>query len=187
MFIENMLNAVNLAQTWHAWGYSRNNMLIIYVKLESSVTPRSLAALTGSSSFPNRNSLKSLTLAVICRLPNIKRYCGLFWIHCSSKKFKRITWEAMDLCLRVLKESSKSRFDSYSVINSVLIISHITFRDCRVHIFSDILSRNSCMLLHHWTSLQPTATVMLFTERRKASELGFYNDCTTFRLSFSSE
>ena len=31
------------------------------------------------------------------------------------------------------------------VRNSVLIISHITLRDCRVHIFSDNLSRNSCM------------------------------------------
>ena len=45
----------------------------------------------------------------------------------------------------LLKESSKSRFDNYSVRNSVLIISHITFRDCRVHIFSDNLSRNSCI------------------------------------------
>ena len=42
------------------------------------------------------------------------------------------------------KESNKSRFDSYSVRNSVLNTSHITFRDCRVHIFSDNLSRNSC-------------------------------------------
>ena len=33
------------------------------------------------------------------------------------------------------KESNKCRFDSYSVRGSVLIISHITFRDCRVHIF----------------------------------------------------
>ena len=51
-----------------------------------------------------------------------------------------MTREAMELCFQVLKESSKSRFDSYSVKNSVLIISHITFRDCRVHSFSDILS-----------------------------------------------
>ena len=43
--------------------------------------------------------------------------------------------EAMDLCLKVLKESNKTKFDSYSVRNSVLIISHIIFRDCRVHIF----------------------------------------------------
>ena len=41
----------------------------------------------------------------------------------------------MDVCLRVLKESNKSRFDSYKVRNSVLIIFHITFRDCRVPFF----------------------------------------------------
>ena len=52
----------------------------------------------------------------------------------------------MDICLRVLKESNQSRFDSYSVRSSVLNISHITFRDFRLHIFSDNLSRNSCML-----------------------------------------
>ena len=40
----------------------------------------------------------------------------------------------MDICLRVLNESNKSRFDSYSVRNSVLIISYIIFRGCRVHI-----------------------------------------------------
>ena len=66
---------------------------------------------------------------------NPERYCGWFWVHCSSKKFERMAREAMDVCLRVLKESNKSRFDSYSVRNSVLIISHIIFRDCRVHIF----------------------------------------------------
>ena len=49
----------------------------------------------------------------------------------------------MDLCLRVLKESNKSRFDSCSVKNSVLIISHIIFRDCRPQIFSDNLSRTA--------------------------------------------
>ena len=53
--------------------------------------------------------------------------------------------EAIDVCLRVLKESNKRRFDSYSVWNSVLIVSHTTFRDRRVHIFADNLSRNSCM------------------------------------------
>ena len=54
----------------------------------------------------------------------------------------------MGVCLRELKESSKSRFDIYSVRNNrnnLLIISHITFRDCRVHMFSDNLSRNSCV------------------------------------------
>ena len=51
------------------------------------------------------------------------------------KKFEKMTREAMDLCLKVLKESNKTKFDSYSVRNNVLIISHITFRDCCVHIF----------------------------------------------------
>ena len=45
--------------------------------------------------------------------------------------------------------SNKSRFNSYSVRNSVFIISHITFRDCRVHIFSDDLSRNICIHTTH--------------------------------------
>jgi len=92
----------------------------------------------------------------------------LWVVHCSSKKFERMAREAMNIiCLRVLKESNKSRFDSYSVRNSLLIISHITFWDCRVHIFSDNLSRNSCTNRHDlcppasrfqtppWRSLKP--------------------------------
>ena len=56
--------------------------------------------------------------------------------------------EVMDVCLPALKESNKSSLDSYSVKNRVLllIVSHIALRDCRVHIFSDNLSRNSCIL-----------------------------------------
>ena len=53
-----------------------------------------------------------------------ERYCGWLSVHCSSKKFARMAREAMDLCLRLLKESNKSEFDSSSVRNSVLIISH---------------------------------------------------------------
>ena len=68
---------------------------------------------------------------------NPERYCGWFLVHCSSKKFERMALETMGICLRVRKESNKSRFDSYSIRNNVLLISHITFRDCRVHIFSD--------------------------------------------------
>ena len=74
-----------------------------------------------------------------------ERYCGWFWVLCSSKKFERIAQEAIDICLRVLKESNKRMFDSYIVRKSVLTISHITFRDCRVHIFTDNLSQNSCI------------------------------------------
>ena len=66
---------------------------------------------------------------------NLERYCGLFWVHCSSKKFGRMAREAMDVCLRLLKESNKTRFDSYSVSYRVFIISHLNFRDCPVHNF----------------------------------------------------
>ena len=44
----------------------------------------------------------------------------------------------MDVCLQILKKSNKRKFDSYSVRNSVLIISHITFPDCCMHVFSDL-------------------------------------------------
>ena len=40
------------------------------------------------------------------------------------------------------EESNKSRFDSYSVRNSELIVFHTTFRDCRVHIFYHNFPRN---------------------------------------------
>ena len=66
---------------------------------------------------------------------NPEMYCAWFLVHFSWKEFERIAQEAMEICLWVLKESNKSRLDSYSVRNSVLIISHITFRDCRVHFF----------------------------------------------------
>ena len=56
---------------------------------------------------------------------NPERHCGWFLVHCFSKKFQRMAREAMDVCLRVLKESNKSRFDSYSVKNKC--IDHIPY------------------------------------------------------------
>ena len=55
-----------------------------------------------------------------------ERYCRWFWVDCSSKKFKRMTLKAMDVCLRVLKESSKSKFDRCNVRNRVYI-DHIPY------------------------------------------------------------
>ena len=52
--------------------------------------------------------------------------------------WKNMVLEPMDVCFRVLKESNKRRFDSY-------IVENCNFRDCRVHIFSDSLSRDSCL------------------------------------------
>ena len=76
---------------------------------------------------------------------NPERYYGWFWVHCSSNTFARMAREAMELCLRLLRESNKSEFDSYIVRKSVSIISHITFWVCRMHTFSDNLSQNSCI------------------------------------------
>ena len=45
---------------------------------------------------------------------NPQRYCGWLWGHCSSKKFERMVREGTDICLRILKERNKSRFDSFS-------------------------------------------------------------------------
>ena len=70
---------------------------------------------------------------------NPERYCRWFWVHCSSNNFERMTRKAIDVFfLWVPKESNKSSLDSFSVRNSVLIISHITFQDCRVRIFPTI-------------------------------------------------
>ena len=80
--------------------------------------------------------------------------------------------ETMDLCLQLLKKRNNSRFDSYSVRNRLLIISNITFRDCRVHIFSDHLSRNSCT--HYTEELFVTTWKAICRYRRHSngSELG---------------
>ena len=45
---------------------------------------------------------------------NPERYCGWFCLPCSPKKFERMAREVTDMCSRVLMESNKSRFDSYS-------------------------------------------------------------------------
>ena len=77
---------------------------------------------------------------VHARIPKGIVGCFEFAVPRNFKEWHERPWK---VCFRVLKESNKSRFDSYSVNNSVLIMSHITFRDCRLHIFSDSLSRNT--------------------------------------------
>ena len=53
--------------------------------------------------------------------------------------------EATDICLQVLKEATKVGSTATVVKYGVMIISHITFRDCRVHFFGVNLSPNSCI------------------------------------------
>ena len=56
---------------------------------------------------------------------NPERYCGWFLVDCFSNKFKRMARESMDVRLRGLKQSNKSRFDSYSVKKKC--IDHIPY------------------------------------------------------------
>ena len=75
----------------------------------------------------------------------------------------------LDVCLRVLKESNKSRFDSYSVRKSALIISHITFRDCRVQSFpTTFLEIAVCLTKTPYedykTIANANASVLIFTD-----------------------
>ena len=62
-----------------------------------------------------------------CRRQSRKVLWVRFWVHCSWKKFARMARETINLCLRLLKKSGKSNFGSYSVRNSVLIISYLPF------------------------------------------------------------
>ena len=64
-----------------------------------------------------------------------KGIVGGFELTVDQRNLKEWHERPQTVCLRVLKVGNKSRFDSYSVRNSLLIIPHITFRDCRVHIF----------------------------------------------------
>ena len=59
-----------------------------------------------------------------------------------ARQPRKVLWVVFEF---TVFQRNKSRFDSYGVRNCVLTIFHITFWDCRVHIFSDNLSRNSCI------------------------------------------
>ena len=81
-----------------------------------------------------------------CRKKRTRQSWKVLWVILSALFFKEIiVWEATDLCLRMLKESKIVGLTASVVRNSVLIISHNTFRDCRVHFVLDKLSRNSCI------------------------------------------
>ena len=67
---------------------------------------------------------------------NPEKYYEWFQVHCTSKKFERMTQVATDICLQVLKESNKNIGSTATVVkNSVLIISHTNVRDCRGQVF----------------------------------------------------
>ena len=86
---------------------------------------------------------------------NPERYCGWFCLPCSPKEIEIMAREATDICLRVLWKATKVGLTATVVRNSVLIISHITFRDCRLHFFLTTFSKQLMYItMNHVTFLQ---------------------------------
>ena len=56
---------------------------------------------------------------------NLERYCGWFWVHCSSKKFAGMVHVAIPYVSDCWRKAT-IKFDNYSVRNSVLIIIPIS-------------------------------------------------------------
>ena len=75
---------------------------------------------------------------------NPERHCGWFWVHCSSEKFERIGTKVHGNMFASATVGSTATV----VRNSVSIISHITFRYYREHIFSNNLPQNSCICMN---------------------------------------
>ena len=79
--------------------------------------------------------------------------CRVYCVTVKTKNLKECIWHERSRPGRIfasaIKKSNKSRFDTTATVvrNSVLIISILpsTFQDCRVYMFSDNLSRNSCI------------------------------------------
>ena len=65
---------------------------------------------------------------------NPKGIVGGFEFTVLQRNLKELARKAMKMCLRVLTERNKVGSTATVVRNSISIISHITFRDCRVHI-----------------------------------------------------
>ena len=78
---------------------------------------------------------------------NPERCCGWFWVHSVLRRNLKEWHEGPRTyvfeCYR--KAANVGSTATLFVRNTVLTISHITSRDCRVHVFSDNLSRKSCI------------------------------------------
>ena len=87
---------------------------------------------------------KRLSEKVHANLP--KGIVGGFQCSVLQRNLKKWHGRPRTCVCECYKKATKICSAATVVRKSVLIISHITFRDCRVHIFSDNLSRNSCIL-----------------------------------------
>ena len=99
--------------------------------------------------FPSKNTIYCKIYSYFekgCREKSTRQgIVGGFEFSVFQRNLKELARKAMELCLRVLKESNKRRFDSYS--RQEQCIDHIPYYLSglsRAH-FSDNLSRNSCI------------------------------------------
>ena len=93
-----------------------------------------------------------------------KGIVGGFKFTVLQRNLKELARKTMQMCLRVLKESNKSRFDSYSR-QEQCIIDHIPYYLSglsRVH-FSDNLFRNSCIYTSYSYRQVPTSKDFTYT------------------------
>ena len=103
-----------------------------------------------------------------CSCDNPERYYEWFCIHSSSsRKFEGMAREAIDVSLRVLKESSKSRFDSYMYSVSVFVIPvllRLQLQSSTLYLHLHIYSHSSYLLHIYYTII---AIVHNLTDNRK--------------------
>ena len=100
---------------------------------------------------------------------NPERYCGWFWAHYSSKKFEIVAREAMDVCVRMLNFSNKSRFVSYSTSGTVYWSYPIlSFGIVACTFCPTTFLQNICV--HSYFNFSATAKNMLY------KKLSFYKD-----------
>ena len=119
-----------------------------------------------------------------CRKKSTRQSQMLLWVfrvHCSSKTFERMAREAMDIRLRVLEESNKSRFDSYSARNSILCWSYAilpvgivtctffrSFRKRRGKFIAMLLHYQCLKSAKSWVRLPPLHTISDCPRLKKA-------------------
>ena len=101
-----------------------------------------------------------------------------------QRNLKEWYWRPRTYVCEYQRKATKVGSTASVVTNSVLIISHITFRDCRVHISSDNLSGNSCIrrstrsftsyitYSEMWTLQSPVLSMRARMSRNPLSRLG---------------
>ena len=104
---------------WRGWGNQANYGLSTTHKMVT-LFPGLVVRIALYTSIPRKVFGKSAR-------DNPERYSGWLW--------KNVTRSYRGLMFASAKGNNKSRFDSYGVRNSVLIICHITCRECQVQIF----------------------------------------------------